>query len=199
MSVDNYPKHTGRPLVLASASPRRRELLMQMGLRFEVLVSKVDEHEDPTTDPRVMVAHNSALKAECVAKLRPEAVVLGADTTVYVDGHALNKPLDLVDARRMLRSLSGRSHTVFTGIALRCANTGLRIDEGVASYVRFKVLTDELIESYLKEVNVLDKAGAYAVQEKGDMIIEGFDGSYTNIVGLPVERTKQILDLLGLV
>ena len=102
-----------RPLVLASASPRRRELLASLGLAFEVVTAQVVEHEDPSTDPRVMVAHNAALKADWVADRHPEAVVLGADTTVFLEGAALNKPADGSEARAMLRRLSGRTHTVF--------------------------------------------------------------------------------------
>src|SRR5277367_6454193 len=100
-------------LILASASPRRRELLAQLGIPFEVVVAEVTEHEDPSTDPKVMVAHNAALKADWVATRHPDAVVLGADTTVFLDGKAINKPRDLDDSRSMLRLLSGRVHTVF--------------------------------------------------------------------------------------
>lgn len=187
-----------RRLILASASPRRRELLASLGVAFDIMTAAVTEHEDPSTDPRTMVAHNAALKAEWVAARVSDAVVLGADTTVYLDGHALNKPRDLADARAMLRRLSGRTHTVFTGVAVRCADEGLRIDEGVASEVTFKALTDDVIETYLARVHVLDKAGAYAIQEEGGLIVAGYAGSWTNIVGLPLETTKQLLTRCGL-
>ena len=111
-------------LILASASPRRRELLAQLGIPFEVVVADVVEHEDPATDPRVMVAHNAALKAEWVASRHPDAVVLGADTTVFLDGHAIDKAKDLDEARLILRKLSGREHTVFTGVAVRHLSQG---------------------------------------------------------------------------
>lgn len=186
------------PLILASASPRRRELLASLGVAFTVVVAQVTEHEEPSTDPRVMVAHNAALKADWVAERHPEALVLGADTTVFLDGHALNKPRDLDDARTMLGRLSGRTHTVFTGLAVRRRADGLRIDEGVASDVTFKPLTATVIEEYLRRVHVLDKAGSYAIQEGGDLIVAGYAGSYTNIVGLPLETTKQILTRCGL-
>lgn len=185
------------PVILASASPRRRELLGQLGVAFEVEVAQIVEHEDPTTDPRVMVAHNAALKAEWVAVRHPEALVIGADTTVFIDGHALNKPADLDEARAMLRRLSGQTHTVFTGLAIRQNATGLKLDEGVASGVTFKRLDDATIETYLSRVHVLDKAGAYAIQEHGDLIVAGWTGSWTNIVGLPVETMKQILTRTG--
>jgi septum formation protein len=180
-------------LILASASPRRRELLSQLGIPFEVVVADVSEHEDPATDPRVMVAHNAALKADWVAERHPDAVVLGADTTVFLDGVTINKPRDLNEARSMLRRLSGREHTVYTGIALRRRSIGLKIDQGVSSLVEFKPFGDAVIEEYLRLVNTLDKAGAYSIQEQTDMIIAGYRGSFSNIMGLPMEATKHIL------
>lgn len=185
-------------LILASASPRRRELLAELGVPFEVITAEITEHEESSTDPRVMVAHNAALKAEWVAARHPDAVVLGADTTVFIDGHALNKPRDIADARAMLRRLSGRTHTVFTGLAVRRETDGLRIDEGVASDVTFKQLDDSVIDTYLSRVHTLDKAGGYAIQEHGDLIVDRFSGSWSNIVGLPLEATKQILTRCGL-
>ncbi len=185
-------------LILASASPRRRELLAELGMRFDVVTAQVTEHEDPTTDPRVMVAHNAALKADWVAARHPEAFVLGADTTVFIDGHALNKPQDGVEARAMLRRLSGRTHTVFTGIALRQLKDGLKIDTGEASDVTFKVIDEATIEDYLSKVHTLDKAGGYAIQESPELIIACRTGSLTNIVGLPVDTVKQILTRCGL-
>ncbi len=185
-------------LILASASPRRRELLAELGVEFDVVTAQVTEHEDPTTDPRTMVAHNAALKADWVAARHPEAFVLGADTTVFIDGHALNKPRDGAEARAMLRRLSGRTHTVFTGIALRRVADGVRIDEGVASEVTFKPIDDATIDAYLAKVHTLDKAGGYAIQEQPELIIASRTGSLTNIVGLPVETVKQILTRCGL-
>lgn len=185
-------------LILASASPRRRELLAGLGMPFEVVAAQVTEHEDPATDPRVMVAHNAALKADWVAARHPDATVLGADTTVFLDGLALNKPRDPADARAMLRRLSGRTHTVFTGLAVRRAADGLRIDEGVASEVTFKLLDEAAIEGYLARVHTLDKAGGYGIQDHSEMLVAGYRGSFTNIVGLPMETTKQILTQCGL-
>ena len=186
-------------LILASASPRRRELLAGLGVRFEVITADVTEHEDPATDPRKMVSHNAALKADWVAARNPDAFVLGADTTVFIEGHALNKPADAAGARAMLRRLSGRVHTVFTGLALRHLAGGLSLDGGEASEVTFKVLTDAVIEEYLARVHTLDKAGGYAIQEHADLIVAGYTGSLTNIVGLPVDATKQLLTRAGLV
>jgi len=190
---------TTRPrLILASASPRRRELLARLGVPFEVVVADVVEHEDPTTDPRVMVALNAALKAEWVSARRPDAVVLGADTTVYLDGEAINKPADLDDARAILGRLSGRTHTVFTGVALRRGSDGLKVDQGASTEVDFKPFDASVIEDYLLRVNTLDKAGAYSVQDHAELILAGYRGSFSNIMGLPLETTKQILTRWGL-
>jgi len=188
---------TSDPLILASASPRRRELLAQLGAVFTVVVADIVEDEDPSLDPRVMVARNSALKAERVAALHPEAWVLGADTTVFVDGQALNKPVDLEAARVMLRRLSGRAHTVFTGVALRHA--GLRVSEdlGVASEVEFRSLSGADIEDYLRLVHVLDKAGAYAIQEHGERLVTARRGSLSNIIGLPQDEVRELLTRRG--
>ena len=185
-------------LILASASPRRRELLAGLGLKFEVVVAQVTEHEAPDADPRAMVRHNAALKADWVAGRRSEALVLGADTTVFVDGVVLNKPRDLAEARAMLRRLSGRTHTVCTGLAVRRRCDGLTLDAADGSEVTFKTLDDSIIDRYFARVNPLDKAGAYAIQEAAELVIAGWRGSYTNIVGLPVETTKQILTRCGL-
>jgi septum formation protein len=185
-------------LILASASPRRRELLAQLGIPFDVVTAEVTEHEESSTDPRLMVAHNAALKADWVAARYAEATVLGADTTVFIEGHALNKPRNMADARAMLRRLSGRTHTVFTGLAVRRLSDHLGIDEGVATDVTFKALDESVIEAYLSHVHTLDKAGGYAIQEHGDLIVERYEGSWSNIVGLPLEATKHILTRCGL-
>ncbi|HYP16791.1 MAG TPA: nucleoside triphosphate pyrophosphatase [Opitutus sp.] len=186
------------PLILASASPRRRELLARLGVAFEVVVADVTEHEDENSDPRAMVTHNAALKAEWVAARHPEAWVLGADTTVFLDSRVLNKPRDLDEARAMLRRLAGRTHTVFTGVALRRSSTGVRVDEGVTSEVTFKAFDEATIDAYFRVVNPLDKAGAYGIQEGRELIIDRWEGSLTNIMGLPMEVTKQILTRVGL-
>jgi septum formation protein len=185
-------------LILASASPRRRQLLQQLGRPFTVVPAEVTEHEAPDADPRAMVLHNAALKADWVAARHPDALVIGADTTVFIDRTVLNKPRDAAEARAMLRMLSGRTHTVFTGLALRRRSGGLRLDRGVASEVTFRHLDENLIELYLSRVHTLDKAGGYAIQEHGDLIVERYTGSLTNIVGLPLDEMKQLLTLAGL-
>lgn len=185
-------------IILASASPRRKQLLSELGLAFEVIVADVTEHEDPTTDPKIMVAHNAALKADYVAKMHPDAWVLGADTTVFIDQTVLNKPANLAEARTMLKHLSGRTHVVFTGVAVRQLQANIRIDRGISSEVMFKAFDDAVIDAYFKIVNPLDKAGAYGIQEGRDLIIAGWKGSFTNIMGLPMEAMKLILTDCGL-
>lgn len=185
-------------LLLASASPRRRELLKSLGIAFEVVTASVVENEERGTPPRRMVADNAALKADWVASRNPGAVVLGADTTVALDDEALNKPADLASATRMLRRLSGRTHRVFTGVALRQDERNLRLDDVAVAEVTFKPLSDAEINAYLERVHVLDKAGAYAIQEHGEMLVSSYTGELSTIVGLPLSLAKQFLTRAGL-
>lgn len=174
-------------LILASASPRRTELLTAAGIPHRVVVAAVTEHEDPATDPREMVLHNAHLKAAAVADLHPEALVLGADTTVALEGEVLNKPADLAAARAMLRRLSGREHTVHTGVCLILRKEKLDESHCITAKVRFRPLSDDDIERYVKSVYTLDKAGAYGIQEGREIIIESFEPPVSTIMGLPVE------------
>ena len=185
-------------LILASASPRRKELLASLGVEFEIIPAEVVEHEAPDADPRAMVRHNAALKADWVAARHPQSTVIGADTTVFVGQTVLNKPRDAAEARSMLRLLSGTQHTVFTGLAVRRWADGLSLERGVASEVTFKLIDEATIELYLSRVHTLDKAGGYAIQEASELIIAGFTGSLSNIVGLPLEEMKQLLTQAGL-
>lgn len=145
-----------------------------------------------------MVADNAALKADWVASRNPGAVVLGADTTVALGDEALNKPADLASATRMLRRLSGRTHRVFTGVALRQDERNLRLDDVAVAEVTFKPLSDAEINAYLERVHVLDKAGAYAIQEHGEMLVSSYTGELSTIVGLPLSLVKQFLTRAGL-
>ena len=192
MSVDKLE------LILASASPRRTELLTAAGIPHRVVVAAVTEHEDPLTNPREMVLHNAQLKATAVADLYPAALVLGADTTVALDQRALNKPANLKEARAMLKMLSGREHTVHTGICLIQKNAHFQESHCITAKVRFRNLSDEAIERYMGLVNTLDKAGAYGIQEGREIIIESFESPISTIMGLPVEFLKEWLSQLGL-
>lgn len=183
--------------LLASASPRRTELLRSAGIPHAIEVAAVTEHEDPRTDPREMVLHNARLKAAAVARLRPDALVLGADTTVALGDRALNKPADLAESRAMLRSLSGREHVVHTGVCLLCPALGIDEAHDVTAWVRFRPLSEEDITRYQAMVNTLDKAGAYGIQEGREIIIDAFQAPISTIMGLPVEFVRERLAALG--
>jgi len=174
-------------LILASASPRRRELLERAGLRFEAIPPAVEEDDSGREGPRAMVAKNAALKAAALAARFPGALVLGSDTTVALDREVLCKPADLEEAAAMLRRLSGRVHRVYTAVALRWAAGAWEKDFVETSRVRFKRLDDERIADYFRRVDPLDKAGAYGIQERREMIVERVEGSVDNVMGLPVQ------------
>ena len=184
-------------LILASASPRRTELLREAGIPHRVLVAAVTEHEDPTTDPAQMVLHNARLKAAAVSRLHPDALVLGSDTTVALGDRALNKPADLAESRAMLRSLSGREHTVHTGVCLLCPALGIDESHDVTAWVRFRDLSEDDITRYQSLVDTLDKAGAYGIQQGKEIIIADFQQPISTIMGLPVEFIKARLASLG--
>jgi len=191
--ADSHPLQ----LILASASPRRSELLERIGLQFRICPADVEEYNSPDDGPAQMVLHNAGLKADAFTANFPDALVLGSDTTVALDGIVLNKPLDLDDARSMLRQLSGRTHTVFTAIALRWQAGGLSNDFVESSQVHFKTLDDATITAYFKCVDPLDKAGAYGIQAGREMIIEAVEGSVENVMGLPIQALEARLIELG--
>jgi septum formation protein len=179
-------------LILASQSPRRRELLRREGVDFTVIVKDTEEEHDSGLPPQVLCARNAAAKAEAVAADYPQATVLGADTLVFIDGTALGKPVDEADALRMLMLLQGRTHCVCTAVAVILPG-GERRDFAEISYVTFRSLSEGDARRYMQLVNVMDKAGSYAVQEHGELIIEKIEGDFDNIVGLPVTRLLQEL------
>ena len=180
-------------LILASASPRRSELLERIGLQFRICPADVEEYNSPDDGPAQMVLHNAGLKADALMTDFPDALVLGSDTTVALDGIVLNKPVDLDDARSMLQQLSGRPHTVYTSIALRWQAGGLSDDFVEASQVHFKTLDDATITAYFQCVDPLDKAGAYAAQDDNGRLIAKVDGSISNVIGLPMEKLGAFL------
>ncbi len=186
------------PAVLASASPRRQDLLRRAGIPFQVFVPKVNETVRPGAFYRETALENALLKAEGAALVFPDAVVIGADTVIELDGEILGKPRDEQDAFHMLRRLSGRTHEVVTGVAVLVKNGNIRIRFADGTKVTFKTLTDEVIRAYLKQVNVLDKAGAYGIQECGDRLLDHLEGSVNNVIGLPVERLSETLRLNAL-
>lgn len=187
-----------RPLVLASASPRRKLLLGLVGFEFEVVPPAVDEEEHADEDPVTHVVRLAEVKARSVAAGRESGLVLGADTIVLLDGEILEKPADEEEAFRMLTRLSGVWHVVYTGLAVVDAGTG----ESAAGYettrVRIREMSPDEIRAYIKTGEPMDKAGSYGIQGYGAAIVETVEGCYFNVVGLPLVRLLRLLkDLTG--
>ena len=181
-------------LILASGSPRRRELVGYMGVPFEVSVA--DAEEIKQGGPRELVMENARRKAAAVAAPHPGRLVLGADTIVYLQGRVLGKPRDEQEAERMLSMLSGEWHTVYTGVCvMRDGYADVQAEE---SRVLFSALDAETIRRYVRTGEPRDKAGAYALQGRGGMFVEKIDGSYSNVIGLPMALTRKMLAAAGL-
>lgn len=187
-------------LILASQSPRRRELLSMQGLHIDIFVPDTEEDCDRSAlSPEELVMGLACRKARAAAEQletrgesTDDAVILAADTVVALNGTILEKPVDAEDARRMLRALSGRRHEVFTGIA---AIHGGRLAVDVQTTgVRFRVLSEDMIDAYIATNEVYDKAGAYGIQSRGSLFVEGIDGDYFNVVGLPLVRVDEMLE-----
>ena len=185
-------------LILASGSPRRRQLLRDAGYEFEVVSPPVDEAAHGWLTVRELTIWNAARKAAGVSRIAPDAVVLAADTLVAIDGEILGKPNDLEDAVRILRRLSGRAHEVWTAIRINHAARRRSRSFHEMSRVHFRKLNDRAIRDYLAKIDPLDKAGAYAAQGHGTEIIERIEGSYSNVVGLPMEKTQSFLREFGI-
>lgn len=187
---------TEQKLILASGSPRRRELLAEIAKNFEVIPSDAPESLRAELSPEENAEALALDKARAVAQKFPGRFVLGADTIVILDGEILGKPRDADDAARILRTLSGKTHRVATGIAVIDPN-GEDCSAVEVSTVAIKVLTDQEISDYIATGEPMDKAGAYAIQGLGAALVERHDGSWSNIVGLPLERTKALLTEAG--
>ncbi len=182
-------------LILASASPRRSDLMREAGYRFAIVAAEVEEEADeaPVSLP-ALTESNAALKANWVASRHPGATVIGADTLVYLDGRALGKPRDRAEAEAMLTRLNGRTHQVCTGVCLASSEPAGEHRFHVITEVTFRTLTPAEITTYLGLINPLDKAGSYAAQEHGEKIIERVGGSWTNVVGLPMDELGAALE-----
>lgn len=182
-------------IVLASASPRRKEILESLGLDFTVCVSDADETSD-IAEPEALVRFLSLKKAENVMRKHPDAIVIGADTVVYLEGEGImGKPKSVADAHRMISALSGRTNEVYTGVTI--AEAGKTETFAVKSLVSFKKLTEEEICEYVAKEECLDKAGAYAIQGMACVFIDRIEGDYFNVVGLPVSPLYDILKKKG--
>ena len=180
-------------LVLASSSPRRSELLRQLGIRFEVIPAVAGEVSPKYLSPQEVCQINAHRKARAIARHHVDALVIGADTVVALGTTIFGKPTDTADAQRMLRALSGKTHEVITGVALMEIAAQRERLFAVSTTVVFRKLTAARINEYVAKVHTLDKAGAYAIQEHGEMIVEKINGSFSNVVGLPLERLEQEL------
>jgi septum formation protein len=191
--MDTQPKQ----FYLASASPRRAELMRRMGLRFEIRPTHVEEDDSGSAGPVEMVMENAKLKASTLSDLKPDALVLGSDTTVALGEQVLSKPTDMEDARCMLQLLSGRTHTVYTAVALYWKLGSLAHVFFECSLVRFQELDDARINQYFQLVDPLDKAGAYGIQVGRELIVESVEGSVENVMGLPIQRLALTMEELG--
>ena len=176
------------PLILASASPRRSELLRQLKVNFQVLPGNATEVAPEHLSPQEICQLNAHRKARVVAKQIPDALVLGADTLVFLDTTILGKPADRAGAHAMLALLEGRTHQVVTGVSLIHLRGHRERIFAVSTNVTFLPLTHAQINHYLDRINPLDKAGGYAIQDHGELIVSEISGSYSNVVGLPLER-----------
>ena len=182
-------------IILASGSPRRRALLAELGLSFEVWKPDVDESHSESEEPAGLCSRLSRLKAEAGGREFPGALVIAADTIVVIDGQVLGKPHDREDAARMLRTLQGREHEVLTGLSVSLDSRVLTHVEH--TLVRFRKLSESEITAYVSTGECDDKAGAYAVQGRGSLLVEGITGDYFNVVGLPVCRLGKMLSEFG--
>lgn len=185
-----------RPLILASGSPRRRELLARMGYRFEICTPDVDEHV--TGNARDIVRTLAERKARAAASHYEDGVIIASDTLVSLDGAPLGKPADTREAREMLAALSGREHEVFTGVCVLDAKTGRSELRTVRTGVTFRDITPDEIDAYIATGEPMDKAGAYAIQGGASHFVESLDGEFENVVGFPVVEVREMLTGMGM-
>lgn len=183
-------------IVLASSSPRRIELMKGLGLEF-INVTPEEKEDNLTGDPVERVERNSLRKAVSVQDLHPDSLIIGSDTVVSLGGTILGKPVDRVDAIRMLRGLSGNCNIVYTGVSLLDTRSGKHSTRHLSTKVWFKELPDETIIDYIDSGEPMDKAGAYGIQGLGGELVERIEGSYTNVVGFPMELVTEMLSDSG--
>ena len=193
-----YPCSAVVGLLLASDSPRRAALLAEAGFDFETVSPRIEEKFDVDLTLRELTMWNAIRKGTSVARMRPDRVVLAADTLIALEGEVIGKPADFSEATQILRRLSGRTHEVCSAVFIYRFATGQPVTFHEISHVRFRRLSTTKIDNYLARVDPLDKAGAYAAQGCGAEIIAEIDGSYTNVVGLPMEKTLAVLAQFGI-
>ncbi|OMD34890.1 Maf family protein [Paenibacillus odorifer] len=193
--MDNSPL-----IILASGSPRRRELLSLLGLPFEVITSEADESTPPDWTPERIVRSLALRKAEAVVATAGErnAVIIGSDTIVVLDNTVLGKPVDKLDSKAMLTRLQGRTHKVYTGVACLGFPNGKTIVEHRVTSVTMRAMTEEEIAAYIATGEPADKAGSYAIQGLGSILVERIEGCYFNVVGLPLSLLGEMLSEFGI-
>ncbi len=187
-----------KTLILASASPRRRDLLRRIGLSFEVIPSRIPEEWEEGLPPRETAKKMALKKAEQVATGLDSGIVIGADTLVVLDGTPIGKPQDPQAAFQLLQALSGKTHDVITAVALVNAEDGSRLQEEEVTRVFFRTLSEREISRYVASGEPLDKAGAYGIQGRGALLVQRIEGCYTNVVGLPLARLAGMLRSMGI-
>jgi nucleoside triphosphate pyrophosphatase len=185
-------------IILASASPRREQLLREMGVRFLIVRPDGVEELNSGAAPDVVAIQNAQRKARAVAGRHPESMVIGADTVVVLRGTIFGKPSDHDDAVRILGQLAGQRHEVITGVCLLHRSLDMELTFADTTQVWMRSLTHMQVKDYLHKINPLDKAGAYAIQEHGEGIVERIEGSYNNVMGLPTERLQATLERIGM-
>ncbi len=183
-------------VILASASPRREVLLKEAGVKFRVVPSSLNEPEHKHLTPKEQAIYHAFRKASAIAKKFPDCLIIGADTVVCLGAKLYGKPENLEEARVFLKELSGKTHQVITGVCLKCFKKKWNALFSETTEVDFYELDDETIDLYLSKVSPMDKAGAYGIQENGELIIKQIRGSYSNVVGLPMEKLLEKLSKL---
>lgn len=187
-----------KKIILASSSPRRKELLTSIGVKFKAIKSNVDEKMNPRLGPASQAELLSQQKAEAVAERYDDAIIIGADTLIAIDNEILGKPKDLVDARRILKKLSGKMQKVITGFTIIDSETKKSITKSVETKVYMRSVSDKEITAYMKKEYTLDKAGGYAIQGVGSIFVEKIEGDYFNVVGLPLYTLTKELKKFGI-
>jgi len=187
-----------RRIVLASASPRRKELLGKLGLKFEVFSPDIEENYGQVVNPGELAVNLSRDKAQAAAPRFPDAVIIAADTIGWLDSQVLGKPGDSRAAFEMLKKMSGRAHLVVTGYTVLDTSSGKQVSASVGTKVYFRTLSDAEIDAYVKTGEPLDKAGAYAIQGLGALLVEKIEGDFFNVIGLPLGALSATLKEFGI-
>ena len=184
-------------IILASGSPRRKELLSEIISEFEVFPSSAEEMKFHPDGPVALISENAHIKAKDISRMYPQALVLGADTMVFLEQKPYGKPESMLEAVQMLKELSGTVHTVATGVSLVLEARGVDETFAVETRVFFRQLDDQMIKEYFEHVDPMDKAGGYAIQTHPEMIIDKWEGSLSNVIGLPLEKLDEKLITLS--